>query len=142
MSNFFVEEEIYEKRIAICKECIYYSKILGNCKICGCFMKIKARISNQHCPKYYWTMHDFGMDGKNLSKDPPADLIDEVMELWPDIKTGRAKNHECKRRMIELYNVIYNADYDIRTSCRSCVDTCFKGITSFYEKYKGYVEEL
>ena len=68
MSNFFVPSEVYEKRIAKCKACVYYKDLLGNCSICGCFMKIKARISHQHCPKYYWKQNDFGMDSIRPSK--------------------------------------------------------------------------
>ena len=54
MNRFFVPNEIYEDRMAICKGCVYYSKVLGNCKICKCFMKIKSRISSQSCPQNYW----------------------------------------------------------------------------------------
>jgi len=136
MSNaFFVPSEVYEKRIAQCKSCQFYHSLLGNCKICGCFMKIKARISQQHCPKYYWRMHDFGYDQKNLTKDLPQDLIDEVMKLYPDIKTGRAKDHATKKKMIELYNIIFNGNYNTSTNCSGCLNTCLKGITKIYEEY-------
>ena len=45
MNKFFVPDEIYEERLAICKGCVYYKKLFGNCSVCKCFMKIKARIS-------------------------------------------------------------------------------------------------
>mgnify|MGYP000046909268 CR=1 FL=1 len=54
MNRFFVENEVYEDRIEICKGCAYYYKPTGSCKICMCFMKIKALIANQHCPQKYW----------------------------------------------------------------------------------------
>lgn len=134
MSNFFVPSDVYEKRISECKSCKYYSKILGNCKVCGCFMKLKARISHQHCPKYYWKMHDFGYDQNKNSKEIPKNLIDEAIEIYPDIKNGKAKDHETKRKMIELYNIIYGADYNIRTNCKSCLNTCLKGIIKIYKE--------
>ena len=54
MNRFFVPDEIYKDRMAICKECVYYSKPLGQCKRCLCFMKIKARIAPMECPQKYW----------------------------------------------------------------------------------------
>ena len=46
--------EIYEDRIAICRGCKHYLSLLGNCGICKCFMKIKARLAPMSCPKKYW----------------------------------------------------------------------------------------
>tara|TARA_R100000655_G_scaffold108074_1_gene159388 strand:- start:1553 stop:1978 length:426 start_codon:yes stop_codon:yes gene_type:complete len=140
MSNFFVPSEIYEERIKVCKDCVYYSKILGNCKICGCFMKIKARISQMHCPKYYWKMHDFGFDEKKLTKEIPEDIKKEVCEIYPLIKSGRAPNKETTRRLVELYNIIYGGSFDSRTSCSSCLETCWRGILKYHEEIKGYEE--
>tara|TARA_R100001244_G_scaffold79239_1_gene62354 strand:+ start:343 stop:747 length:405 start_codon:yes stop_codon:yes gene_type:complete len=132
MNKFFVPDEIYEDRIAICKECVYYSKTLGQCKRCLCFMKLKARIGNQECPQKYW--------GKTseIIKEPddlPQHLIDEILDIWRDLKTGRAKNHEAKKKMITLYNVIYNTNYGTGTNCGSCISTCFDGIRKLYNKY-------
>jgi|21_taG_2_1085346.scaffolds.fasta_scaffold00245_17 hypothetical protein len=133
---FFVPSEVYEKRITQCKSCEYYQSLLGNCKICGCFMKIKARISQQHCPKYFWKMHDFGYDPQELTKDLPQDLIDEVRKIYPDIKTGKAKDQATKRKMIELYNIIYGGQYNTTTNCSGCLNTCFKGISKIYHYYE------
>ena len=54
MNRFFTSDEIYNERLAICKECIYYYKPTGQCKRCLCFMKIKARIAPMACPEKYW----------------------------------------------------------------------------------------
>ena len=81
MNKFFVPNEVYEDRIAICKSCIYYKKLLGNCSIC------------------------------------------------------RAKNVETKKKMIELYNVIYMTNYGTGTNCGSCISTCYDGIKKLYKKY-------
>ena len=131
MNKFFVPNEVYEDRIAICKECIYYSKPLGQCKRCLCFVKIKARIAPMECPQKYW--------GKSLVMEAPDDLpqeiIDEILDLWKDLKTGRAKNIAAKKKMIELYNTIHNTNYGTGTSCGSCLSTCFDGIKKLYNKY-------
>ena len=131
MNKFFVPNEIYEDRMAICKECVYYSKPLGQCKRCLCFMKIKARIGGQECPQKYW--------GKSMVMEAPDDLpqeiIDEILDLWKDLKTGRAKDVAAKKKMIELYNTIYNTNYGTGTNCGSCISTCFDAIKKLYNKY-------
>ena len=131
MNKFFVSDEIYEERLAICKECVYYFKPTGNCKRCLCFMKLKARISNQECPQKYWlkTTEVITPD------DIPQHLIEEVLDIWDDLKTGRAKDVATKKRMIELYNVIHNTNYGTGTNCGSCISTCFDGIKKLYNKY-------
>ena len=131
MNKFFVPNEVYEDRMAICKECVYYSKPLGQCKRCLCFMKIKARIGGQECPQKYW--------GKSMIMEAPDDLpqeiIDEILDLWKDLKTGRAKDVSAKKKMIELYNVIHGSNYRTGTNCGSCISTCFDAIKKLYNKY-------
>ena len=132
MNKFFVPNEIYEDRISICKECVYYSKTLGQCKVCLCFMKIKARIAPMSCPEKYW------LNTTEVIKAPddlPQHLIDEILDMWKDLKTGRAKNVAAKKRMIETYNTIYMTNYKPTTNCGSCISTCFDGIKKLYRKY-------
>ena len=131
MNKFFVPDEIYEDRIAICKGCVYYKKLLGNCSVCKCFMKIKARISSQECPQKFWSK----TTEVTAPDDLPQELIDEVLDMWDDLKTGRAKNIAAKKRMIEAYNTIYNTNYGTGTNCGSCISTCFDGIKKLYNKY-------
>tara|TARA_R110002167_G_scaffold404_2_gene1842 strand:+ start:1821 stop:2222 length:402 start_codon:yes stop_codon:yes gene_type:complete len=133
MNKFFVPDEIYEDRIAICKGCVYYKKLLGNCSVCKCFMKIKARISNQECPQKFWLK----TTEVTMPDDLPQELIDEVLDMWEDLKTGRAKNIAAKKRMIETYNVIYNTKYNTSTNCGSCISASFDGIKKLYNKYNG-----
>ena len=51
---------IYAERMRICKgdkkylPCPHYQKLLSRCQICGCFLKLKARISSEKCPKGKW----------------------------------------------------------------------------------------
>jgi hypothetical protein len=131
MNKFFVPNNVYEDRMAICKECVYYSKTLGQCKRCLCFMKIKARIAPMECPEKFW--------GKSMVMEAPDDLpqemINEILDLWKDLKTGRAKDQQAKKKMIELYNTIHNTNYGTGTNCGSCLSTCFDGIRKLYNKY-------
>jgi len=131
MNKFFVPNEVYEERLEICRECVYYFKPTGNCKRCMCFMKIKARIAPMECPQKYWQK----TTEIETPDDLPQHLIEEVLDIWDDLKTGRAKNVETKKKMIELYNTIFNANYNTHTSCGSCISTCFDGIKKLYKKY-------
>ena len=132
MNKFFVTDQVYKDRIAICKECVYYSKTLGNCTVCKCFMKIKSRISSQSCPRNFWEKTSEVIQAPD---DLPQEIIDEILDLWKDLKTGRAKNIAAKKKMIETYNTIYNTNYGTGTSCGSCLSTCFDGIKKLYNKY-------
>ena len=131
MNKFFVPNEVYEDRIAICKGCVYYKKLLGNCSVCKCFMKIKARIAPMECPQKYWSK----TTEMKAPDDLPQEMIDEILDLWKDLKTGRAKDITAKKKMIELYNTIHNTNYSSGTSCGSCLSTCFDGIKKLYNKY-------
>mgnify|MGYP003655176785 FL=1 len=133
MNKFFVPDEIYEDRMAICKGCVYYKKLLGNCSVCKCFMKIKARLAPMACPQKYWDK----TTEVTAPDDLPQHLIDEVIDLWDDLKTGRAKDIYAKKRMITLYNTIYMTNYGTGTNCGSCLSTCFDGIKKLYNKYNG-----
>ena len=96
MNKFFVSDEIYEDRIAICKECVYYFKPTGTCKRCLCFMKIKARIAPMECPQGYWKKTTEVIKAPD---DLPQHLIDEILDMWDDLKTGRAKNQAAKTKI-------------------------------------------
>lgn len=41
-------EEEYERRLAICKECD--SLLSGMCRICGCFVEMRAAVKTHYCP--------------------------------------------------------------------------------------------
>jgi len=95
-------------------------------------MKIKTRISVMECPEQKW------LKTQEVKKvdDLPKELQEAVLEIYPKIKLGRAPNHAIKQKMIELYNTIYNTDYEKNTSCGSCLQTTLKGITDIYNKIK------
>ena len=131
MNKFFVPNEVYEDRLAICKTCIYYFKPTGTCKDCGCFMKLKARLAPMECSQKKWQK----TTKIETPDDLPQEIIDEVLKVWKDLKTGRAKDHTAKRKMIEIYNVIHMTNYSPTTNCGSCISTCFDGIKNLYKKY-------
>jgi NAD-dependent dihydropyrimidine dehydrogenase PreA subunit len=131
MNKFFVTDEIYKDRMAICKECVYYSKVLGQCKRCLLGGGDKARIAPMECPQKYWAK----TTEMKAPDDLPQEIVDEILDLWKDLKTGRAKDIAAKKKMIELYNTIYNTNYGTGTSCGSCLSTCFDGIKKLYNKY-------
>jgi len=131
MNKFFVPDEVYKDRITICKSCVYYFKPTGTCKDCGCFMKIKARLAPMECSQKKWQKTTKIETPDNL----PKEIIDEILDMWQDLKTGRAKNQAAKKRMIETYNTIHMTNYSPTTNCGSCISTCFDGIKKLYKKY-------
>lgn len=43
-----VSEEVYEERLAACRGC---DELLeGMCRVCGCFVEMRAAMANRHCP--------------------------------------------------------------------------------------------
>jgi NAD-dependent dihydropyrimidine dehydrogenase PreA subunit len=133
VNKFFVPKDIYEDRMAICKSCTYYSSLLGNCGICKCFMKVKSSISSQSCPKGYWQK----TTEVEVREDIPEEIIAEIVLLWEDLKTGRAKDQTAKKKMIEIYNTLYGSNYSTGTNCGSCIAACFDGIKKIYKEYSG-----
>jgi hypothetical protein len=134
MSKFFAPDEVYKKRIALCKKCDFYFKPTGSCKICGCFMKIKARISMMDCPNKYWGSFDFNNTKDKASSNIPVELITELKEIYPHFRTGKARDQKIKERMINLYNVIYNGHFDINTNCSSCLNKVWKSLEALYKE--------
>lgn len=46
------EDALYEKRLAVCKEC---EKLLeGTCLSCGCYVELRAAVKKNRCPNKYW----------------------------------------------------------------------------------------
>ena len=132
MSNFFVKDEVYQERIALCRECVYYIKPTGTCKVCLCFMKVKARIGVMECPQKYWSK----TTEVERPDDIPQELIEECLLIWEDVKTGVAKNVTVKKKMVELYNTIFGTNYKPTSNCGTCLNNCYQGIRQIVEKYK------
>ena len=131
MNKFFVPTEVYKDRLEICKSCVYYFKPTGTCKVCLCFMKLKCRLAPMECPQGYWQK----TTDIETPDDLPQEIIDEILDMWKDLKTGRAKDVQAKKRMIETYNVIHMTNYSPTTNCGSCISTCYDAIKKLYNKY-------
>lgn len=43
-----------EKRLSICKECIFFNKLTTQCDKCGCFMVMKTLLEDAKCPEGKW----------------------------------------------------------------------------------------
>lgn len=50
----FVDEAVQQSRFEICNSCEFYFSPTGNCKKCGCFMKIKTKLKHAKCPINKW----------------------------------------------------------------------------------------
>lgn len=49
-----VDSIIQKKRYDICLKCEHFSSVTTNCKMCGCFMKLKTKIEKAKCPVNKW----------------------------------------------------------------------------------------
>lgn len=47
-----VKNEVYEGRLAICKECDFLNA--GTCNACGCYVEIRALGKKGRCPYHKW----------------------------------------------------------------------------------------
>ncbi len=46
--NERVSDDLYEKRLSLCKECDFL--ISGMCRKCGCYVEFRAAFKNKSCP--------------------------------------------------------------------------------------------
>ena len=95
-------------------------------------MKIKSRLATMSCSQRKWLKTT---ETINAPKDLPQEIINEILDIWKDLKTGVAKDVATKKRMIELYNTIHNTNFQTHTNCGSCLSTCYDGIKKLYDKY-------
>ena len=53
---FNINNKLYTSRYTYCKDCIYKEKILGinYCSLCGCLLKDKLRVEDEHCLNGKW----------------------------------------------------------------------------------------
>jgi len=47
-----VSSEIYESRLERCKKCDYLLE--GMCRACGCYVELRAAMSDKECSYNYW----------------------------------------------------------------------------------------
>ncbi len=121
MNRFFVNKEVYKERLDICRSCDEYFKPTGSCKVCGCFMRIKASMGIMECPNEYWLATQI----YEAPKEIPTHLKEEIKEVWKLIDNGKIKDVKSKQRLIELYNTIHDTTYSVNTNCSSCLKTMY-----------------
>ncbi len=46
------DETLYEERLAVCKECDLL--LDGMCRICGCYVELRAVVAKNICPRKKW----------------------------------------------------------------------------------------
>jgi hypothetical protein len=50
----YVNEELFNERFNICKSCPELIELTKQCKQCGCFMSVKAKLELAQCPLNKW----------------------------------------------------------------------------------------
>ena len=50
----YVEPEVKDERLEICKACPFLIKATNQCKKCGCFMNLKTMLLDAVCPEHKW----------------------------------------------------------------------------------------
>tara|TARA_Y100001973_G_scaffold63009_1_gene92311 strand:- start:1604 stop:1882 length:279 start_codon:yes stop_codon:yes gene_type:complete len=88
-------------------------------------MKIKASIAMMKCPVDKWLQ----TSKKENITEIPEHLQKQIQEIAPKIKGGKAKDNETKQKLVTLHNTIYGTRYKVTTSCSTCLNDCYKGIT-------------
>ena len=83
------------------------------------------------CPKKFWQK----TTEVQTPDDLPEEIIEEIIDVWQYLKTGRAEDQQAKTKMIDLYNTIFGTNYNTHTNCGSCLSTCFDGLKKLYKKY-------
>lgn len=49
-----VSEDVFNERLDECSRCPQFIKATKQCKKCGCFMSLKAKLENATCPLNKW----------------------------------------------------------------------------------------
>jgi hypothetical protein len=50
----YVTEPEFNKRFTVCQRCPLFIKATNQCRQCGCFMNLKAKIKHAICPIGNW----------------------------------------------------------------------------------------
>lgn len=46
--------DLKKERLKLCEQCEYFGKTARTCKLCGCFMDVKAHLLEAECPTAQW----------------------------------------------------------------------------------------
>jgi hypothetical protein len=94
-------------------------------------MRLKCSISKLSCPKDKWqaVASDIGIDKL------PQHLVDKVLEVKDQIISQKFKDQKTKKETVEVYNIIYGANYKPGTNCSSCLKDIHNGLMHIIKKY-------
>ena len=111
-------------RLAICKKCKHFRKSTNQCKKCGCFMQLKARIAFTKCPIDKW----------DREKDITNDQLSILRRIFKDLKNDKV-THQENVNLTNIYNDIFGMNKKI-TGCGSCVKLTVEELKQVYEAYE------
>tara|TARA_A100000164_G_C21810735_1_gene725375 strand:+ start:110 stop:316 length:207 start_codon:yes stop_codon:yes gene_type:complete len=52
--NPFASEELKKERMDMCRACDQFKPSTQQCNKCGCFMQLKTKMKDAHCPIDKW----------------------------------------------------------------------------------------
>lgn len=52
--NAIVSQEEFEDRIKTCERCPHFDWEIRQCRVCTCFVDLKANLRTSECPKHLW----------------------------------------------------------------------------------------
>ena len=61
------DSAIIDARLAECRDCEHFIKSTSQCRKCGCFMKVKARLATASCPVGKWGKEYDFIKGRNVT---------------------------------------------------------------------------
>ena len=64
------DQDIIDRRWAECEKCEFLLKPTNNCKKCGCFMKVKTKVSTASCPIGKWGKEYDFIKGRKVVTNP------------------------------------------------------------------------
>jgi len=67
--TFWASRETIAERARTCAGCEWLFRPTGQCKRCGCFVKLKVKVASQNCPINKWV------------PEPHSDLLDNGENL-------------------------------------------------------------
>ncbi len=52
--NPFANEQLKKERMDMCRACDQFKPTTQQCRKCGCFMQLKTKMKDAHCPINKW----------------------------------------------------------------------------------------
>jgi len=111
-------------RLTICKKCKHFRKSTQQCKKCGCFMQIKARIAFTKCPIDKW----------DRETEITSAQLSILRRIFKGIRSDRV-DHQENINLTNIYNEIFGMNKKV-TSCGSCVKQTVEELRQIYEAYE------